>query len=171
MSQPRMPGSPDSLPNFFPTPDVLPSTPVPPYVFFLIMFGIGLLTLLVLYVCVRCIRYRRRNMQTRGDHEQLTVEARAREAADMQARALSERMSWQVSTLDGNHGTNGGVTTTVGPIGTENSQEPNLQNCEFTYVVMAGEDRPRYLAHPALAVSQEPPSPQAVELSVKEPKE
>lgn len=96
------------------------------------MLGSGILTLVSLWVCVQYLHRRRRIRRARAD-----VEGRP------------EQPPWEF-----------GASAPI----VKEAELPDAKKCdagvELTYVVMAGEDQPTFLARP-LSPSEDPPSPSA----------
>lgn len=101
------------------------SRSVPIYVLFLIMLASGIFTLVLLWICVQCIYHKRRIR-------------RARAADDIERNAAAQR-PWQAEApVDG---------------APAKDLEADVKRCdasevELTYVVMAGEEQPTFLAKP-----------------------
>lgn len=98
---------------------------VPIYVLFLIMLGSGICTLVILWVCVHCIYQKRRARRARADLERNA------------AAAAADREPWEAGAAvprDGN--------------GTGMKRCCDGGDVELTYVVMAGEEQPTFLARP-----------------------
>lgn len=117
-------------------PSVSPSKTIPIYVLFLIMVGSGILTLVLLWVCVQFVYNRRRGRRARADIES-------------EDDAAQHGPRWEFT----QHGPSApGVK----------DGDAEAKKCdagvELTYVVMAGEDQPTFLARP-VSSSQDPPSP------------
>ncbi|XP_024375633.1 uncharacterized protein [Physcomitrium patens] len=113
---------------------------LPIYLLFLIMLGSGIVTLIFLWICFQYICHRRRvRGAIRDDQERVLWADGAWEAGG------AERARYDATSLD--------VKEKLGP---------NVKACdasvELTYVVMAGEEHPTFLARP-LSKSFELPSP------------
>lgn len=107
------------------------SRSVPIYVLFLIMLGSGICTLVILWVCVHCIYQKRRARRARADVE--------RNAA---AAAAHHQEPW-------------GAAGAAVPTTRDGHEAADMKRCcddggdvELTYVVMAGEEQPTFLARP-----------------------
>lgn len=100
------------------------------YVLFLIMLGSGIFTLIFLWICVQFIYHRRRVRRARAD-----IERNA-------ATAAAAHQPWEA----------GGGVAAAGHDAAKDG-EVDMKRCdagdvELTYVVMAGEDQPTFLARP-----------------------
>lgn len=117
---------PDGFGDDLPSSSSSSSRSVPIYLLFLIMLGSGIFTLVFLWICVQCIYHRRRVRRARADIERNAAAQQAWEAAggapDATAAAAKDVQS-DVKRCDA---------------GDE----------ELTYVVMAGEEQPTFLARP-----------------------
>lgn len=114
------------------------SRSVPIYVLFLIMLGSGIITLVFLWMCVQCFYYRRRVRRARADLER---NAAAGDAAD----------AWDADT----------PAPEAAKDGAADVKRCDAGDVELTYVVMAGEDKPTFLAKPLKSplAREEPNSP------------
>ncbi|KAG0579342.1 hypothetical protein M758_4G092600 [Ceratodon purpureus] len=117
---------------------------VPIYVLFLIMLSSGIFTLIFLWICVQYIYHRRMIRQALGDLERMFVAERTWEAEAEADQITDEIIARHATTV---------------PAVSELDPDAKCcdKNVELTYVVMAGEDQPTFLARP-LNTSQEPAS-------------
>lgn len=113
---------------------------VPIYVLFLIMLSSGIFTLIFLWICVQYVYHKRMVRQALRDLEQIFVVERAWEAEGME-RTQQETPSQP-----------DGITPNAPKLSSDGKGCDN--KVELTYVVMAGEDQPTFLARP-LSTSQE----------------
>lgn len=97
---------------------------VPIYVLFLIMLGSGIFTLVVLWVCVQYLYYRRRVRRARADVER------------------TEQPAWEFAPHDSS-------APGVKDVPESDAKKCDSAGAEMTYVVMAGEDKPTFLALPS----------------------
>jgi hypothetical protein len=126
---------------------------VPVYVLFLIMLSSGIVTLLILWGCVQYINHKRRfnnNTATaaNGDIEQRNGMARGSLAEGHVASSRNEHPQQQQ------------------PLTASSSAKHQETGAQLTYVVMAGEDKPTFLALPSTKTFRaEDPSPQSTEMA------
>lgn len=126
-------GSAGSIPSIDPRGDSS-SRNVPIYVLFLIMLSSGIFTLIFLWICVQYIYHRRLVRQALEDLERMFVAQRTWEA-DGAEQTERENVARHEA----------GV-----PVASDLNPDVKCcdKNVELTYVVMAGDDQPTFLARP-----------------------
>jgi len=110
------------------------SRSVPIYVLFLIMLASGIFTLVFLWICVQCIYRRRRIRRSRADIERNAAAQQPWQAEAPADGALAKDLEADVKRCD-------------------------ASEVELTYVVMAGEEQPTFLAKPLRNTNSEEEKP------------
>lgn len=118
---------------------------VPVYVLFLIMLSSGIVTLLILWGCVQYINHKRRfnNTAANGDIERNGMARGSLAEGHVASRNEHPQQ----------------------PLTASSSAKHQETGAQLTYVVMAGEDKPTFLALPSTKTFRADPSPQPTEMA------
>ena len=123
------------------------SRSVPVYVLFLIMLSSGIVTLLILWGCVQYINHKRRFNNTAAANGDIERNGMGRgSVAEGHVASRNEHPQQPLTaSSSAKHQESGGA--------------------QLTYVVMAGEDKPTFLALPSTKTFRADPSPQSTEMA------